>query len=109
MGESACWGLCKRRRNPSHGPLSGIVGYDKSVLTEAVRPHPYQVVLFDEVEKAHNNLFNILLQVRDDGRLTAVQGSTVDFSNTIMTSPRTSAASISPPWPTAIGAGGRVA
>jgi ATP-dependent Clp protease ATP-binding subunit ClpB len=54
------------------------------VLTEAVRRRPYQVILFDEVEKAHEDVFNILLQVLDDGRLTDGQGRTVDFSNTII-------------------------
>ena len=61
------------------------VGYDEGgVLTEAVRRRPYQVVLFDEVEKAHSDVFNILLQVLDDGRLTDGQGHTVDFSNTLV-------------------------
>jgi ATP-dependent Clp protease ATP-binding subunit ClpB len=54
------------------------------VLTEAVRRRPYQVILFDEVEKAHGDVFNILLQVLDDGRLTDGQGRTVDFSNTLI-------------------------
>jgi ATP-dependent Clp protease ATP-binding subunit ClpB len=54
------------------------------VLTEAVRRRPYQVVLFDEVEKAHSDVFNILLQVLDDGRLTDGQGRTVDFTNTLI-------------------------
>jgi ATP-dependent Clp protease ATP-binding subunit ClpB len=54
------------------------------VLTEAVRRRPYQVVLFDEVEKAHEDIFNVLLQVLDDGRLTDGQGRTVDFRNTII-------------------------
>jgi len=54
------------------------------VLTEAVRRRPYQVVLFDEVEKAHGDVFNVLLQVLDDGRLTDGQGRTVDFTNTII-------------------------
>jgi ATP-dependent Clp protease ATP-binding subunit ClpB len=54
------------------------------VLTEAVRRRPYQVVLFDEVEKAHSDVFNVLLQVLDDGRLTDGQGRTVDFSNTLI-------------------------
>ena len=54
------------------------------MLTEAVRRRPYQVVLFDEVEKAHGDVFNVLLQVLDDGRLTDGQGRTVDFSNTII-------------------------
>jgi ATP-dependent Clp protease ATP-binding subunit ClpB len=54
------------------------------VLTEAVRRRPYQVVLFDEVEKAHGDVFNVLLQVLDDGRLTDGQGRTVDFTNTLI-------------------------
>jgi ATP-dependent Clp protease ATP-binding subunit ClpB len=67
------------------GAPPGYVGYEEGgVLTEAVRRRPYQVVLFDEVEKAHSDVFNILLQVLDDGRLTDGQGRTVDFSNTIV-------------------------
>ena len=67
------------------GAPPGYVGYDEGgVLTEAVRRRPYQVVLFDEVEKAHPDVFNVLLQVLDDGRLTDGQGRTVDFSNTII-------------------------
>ncbi len=67
------------------GAPPGYVGYDEGgVLTEAVRRRPYQVVLFDEVEKAHGDIFNILLQVLDDGRLTDGQGRTVDFSNTLI-------------------------
>jgi len=67
------------------GAPPGYVGYEEGgVLTEAVRRRPYQVVLFDEVEKAHGDVFNILLQVLDDGRLTDGQGRTVDFSNTII-------------------------
>ncbi|WP_010543860.1 ATP-dependent chaperone ClpB [Sphingomonas elodea] len=67
------------------GAPPGYVGYEEGgVLTEAVRRRPYQVVLFDEVEKAHNDVFNILLQVLDDGRLTDGQGRTVDFANTIV-------------------------
>jgi ATP-dependent Clp protease ATP-binding subunit ClpB len=67
------------------GAPPGYVGYEEGgVLTEAVRRRPYQVVLFDEVEKAHADVFNILLQVLDDGRLTDGQGRTVDFSNTII-------------------------
>jgi ATP-dependent Clp protease ATP-binding subunit ClpB len=54
------------------------------VLTEAVRRKPYQVILFDEVEKAHPDVFNVLLQVLDDGRLTDGQGRTVDFKNTVI-------------------------
>ncbi|MBY3418227.1 ATP-dependent chaperone ClpB [Rhizobium laguerreae] len=71
------------------GAPPGYVGYDEGgALTEAVRRRPYQVVLFDEIEKAHSDVFNILLQVLDDGRLTDGQGRTVDFRNTmiIMTS-----------------------
>ncbi len=67
------------------GAPPGYVGYEEGgVLTEAVRRRPYQVVLFDEVEKAHADVFNILLQVLDDGRLTDGQGRTVDFTNTII-------------------------
>ncbi|MCC2601521.1 ATP-dependent chaperone ClpB [Sphingopyxis yananensis] len=67
------------------GAPPGYVGYDEGgVLTEAVRRRPYQVVLFDEVEKAHSDVFNILLQVLDDGRLTDGQGRTVDFTNTLI-------------------------
>jgi ATP-dependent Clp protease ATP-binding subunit ClpB len=67
------------------GAPPGYVGYDEGgALTEAVRRRPYQVVLFDEVEKAHPDVFNILLQVLDDGRLTDGQGRTVDFRNTVI-------------------------
>lgn len=67
------------------GAPPGYVGYDEGgVLTEAIRRRPYQVILFDEVEKAHPDLFNTLLQVLDDGRLTDGQGRTVDFKNTII-------------------------
>ena len=67
------------------GAPPGYVGYDEGgALTEAVRRRPYQVLLFDEVEKAHPDVFNILLQVLDDGRLTDGQGRTVDFKNTII-------------------------
>ncbi len=67
------------------GAPPGYVGYEEGgVLTEAVRRRPYQVVLFDEVEKAHADVFNVLLQVLDDGRLTDGQGRTVDFTNTIL-------------------------
>ena len=67
------------------GAPPGYVGYDEGgVLTEAVRRRPYQVILFDEVEKAHGDVFNVLLQVLDDGRLTDGQGRTVDFTNTII-------------------------
>jgi ATP-dependent Clp protease ATP-binding subunit ClpB len=67
------------------GAPPGYVGYEEGgALTEAVRRRPYQVVLFDEVEKAHLDVFNVLLQVLDDGRLTDSQGRTVDFTNTII-------------------------
>lgn len=67
------------------GAPPGYVGYEEGgVLTEAVRRRPYQVILFDEVEKAHSDVFNVLLQVLDDGRLTDGQGRTVDFSNTLI-------------------------
>ena len=67
------------------GAPPGYVGYDEGgQLTEAVRRHPYSVVLFDEIEKAHPDTFNILLQVLDDGRLTDNKGRTVDFKNTII-------------------------
>ncbi|WP_075595512.1 ATP-dependent chaperone ClpB [Novacetimonas hansenii] len=67
------------------GAPPGYVGYEEGgVLTEAVRRRPYQVILFDEVEKAHEDVFNILLQVLDDGRLTDGQGRTVDFRNTLI-------------------------
>ncbi|OUJ12329.1 ATP-dependent chaperone ClpB [Acetobacter sp. DsW_063] len=67
------------------GAPPGYVGYEEGgVLTEAVRRRPYQVILFDEVEKAHGDVFNILLQVLDDGRLTDGQGRTVDFRNTLI-------------------------
>ena len=67
------------------GSPPGYVGYEEGgVLTEAVRRRPYQVILFDEVEKAHPDIFNILLQVLDDGRLTDGKGRTVDFKNTII-------------------------
>jgi len=67
------------------GAPPGYVGYEEGgQLTEAVRRHPYSVVLFDEVEKAHPDVFNILLQVLDDGRITDSQGKTVDFKNTII-------------------------
>ena len=66
------------------GAPPGYVGYDEGgQLTEAVRRKPYSVVLFDEVEKAHPDVFNVLLQVLDDGRITDSQGRTVDFKNTI--------------------------
>ncbi|MCR4600470.1 MAG: ATP-dependent chaperone ClpB [Clostridia bacterium] len=67
------------------GAPPGYVGYDEGgQLTEAVRRHPYSVILFDEIEKAHPDVFNILLQLLDDGRLTDNQGHTVDFKNTIV-------------------------
>jgi ATP-dependent Clp protease ATP-binding subunit ClpB len=67
------------------GAPPGYVGYEEGgVLTEAVRRRPYQVILFDEVEKAHADVFNVLLQVLDDGRLTDGQGRTVDFTNTLI-------------------------
>ena len=67
------------------GAPPGYVGYDEGgALTEAVRRRPYQVVLFDEIEKAHPDVFNVLLQVLDDGRLTDGQGRTIDFSNTVL-------------------------
>src|SRR5690606_38307733 len=67
------------------GAPPGYVGYEEGgVLTEAVRRRPYQVILFDEVEKAHSDVFNVLLQVLDDGRLTDGQGRTVDFRNTLI-------------------------
>ena len=67
------------------GAPPGYVGYDQGgQLTEAVRRKPYSVVLFDEIEKAHPDVFNILLQILDDGRITDSQGRTVDFKNTII-------------------------
>ena len=67
------------------GAPPGYVGYEEGgALTEAIRRKPYQVVLFDEIEKAHPDVFNVLLQVLDDGRLTDGQGRTVDFKNTII-------------------------
>ena len=67
------------------GAPPGYVGYDEGgALTEAIRRRPYQVILFDEVEKAHPDVFNILLQVLDDGRLTDGQGRTIDFRNTLI-------------------------
>ncbi|MGH6788505.1 MAG: AAA family ATPase, partial [Pseudolabrys sp.] len=67
------------------GAPPGYVGYDEGgALTEAVRRRPYQVILFDEIEKAHPDVFNVLLQVLDDGRLTDGQGPTVDFRNTLI-------------------------
>jgi len=67
------------------GAPPGYVGYEEGgALTEAVRRRPYQVELFDEVEKAHPDVFNVLLQVLDDGRLTDGQGRKVDFRNTLI-------------------------
>ena len=67
------------------GSPPGYVGYDKGgELTEAVRRNPYSIVLFDEIEKAHPDVFNILLQILDDGRITDSQGRTIDFKNTII-------------------------
>jgi ATP-dependent Clp protease ATP-binding subunit ClpB len=67
------------------GAPPGYVGYEEGgQLTEAVRRRPYSVVLFDEIEKAHHDVFNVMLQVLDDGRLTDGQGRTVDFKNTIV-------------------------
>ncbi len=67
------------------GAPPGYVGYDEGgQLTEAVRRKPYSVILFDEIEKAHNDVFNVLLQVLDDGRVTDAQGRTVDFKNTVI-------------------------
>src|SRR5437868_8978391 len=67
------------------GAPPGYVGYDEGgQLTEAVRRRPYCVILFDEIEKAHHDVFNVLLQLLDDGRLTDGQGRTVDFKNAIV-------------------------
>src|SRR5690606_90138 len=67
------------------GAPPGYVGYDEGgQLTEAVRRRPYAVILFDEIEKAHHDVFNVLLQVLDDGRLTDGQGRTVDLRNTLI-------------------------
>ncbi|MCC2728097.1 AAA family ATPase, partial [Blautia sp. MSK22_86] len=67
------------------GAPPGYVGYEEGgQLTEAVRRKPYSVVLFDEIEKAHPDVFNVLLQVLDDGRITDSQGRTVDIKNTIL-------------------------
>src|SRR4029077_8503110 len=67
------------------GAPPGYVGYEEGgQLTEAVRRRPYSVVLLDEIEKAHTDVFNTLLQVMDDGRLTDGQGHTVDFKNTVL-------------------------
>ena len=70
---------------PIVGAPPGYVGYEEGgQLTEAVRRKPYSVILFDEIEKAHHDVFNVLLQILDDGRLTDSQGRTVDFKNTII-------------------------
>ena len=67
------------------GAPPGYVGYEEGgQLTEAVRRKPYAVILFDEIEKAHQDVFNVLLQILDDGRLTDAQGRTVDFKNTVI-------------------------
>ena len=67
------------------GAPPGYVGYEEAgQLTEAVRRRPYSVILLDEIEKAHPDVFNLLLQVLDDGRLTDAQGRTVDFKNTVL-------------------------
>ncbi|MEI8063148.1 MAG: AAA family ATPase, partial [Verrucomicrobiota bacterium] len=67
------------------GAPPGYVGYEEGgQLTEAVRRHPYAVLLFDEIEKAHHDVFNVLLQILDDGRLTDGQGRVVDFKNTVI-------------------------
>ena len=67
------------------GAPPGYVGYEEGgQLTEAVRRRPYAVILLDEIEKAHPDVFNVLLQIMDDGRLTDGQGRTVDFTNTIL-------------------------
>ncbi len=83
--ELICLNLWKNTAYPLVGAPPGYVGYEEGgYLTEAVRRHPYSVVLLDEVEKAHPDVFNILLQVLDDGRLTDGQGRTVDFRNTVV-------------------------
>lgn len=72
------------------GAPPGYVGYEEGgYLTEAVRRKPYSVILLDEVEKAHPDVFNVLLQVLDDGRMTDGQGRTVDFKNTVIVMPST--------------------
>ena len=77
--------MYKRQVSRLVGAPPGYVGYEEGgYLTEAVRRKPYSVVLFDEIEKAHPDVFNILLQVLDDGRITDSQGRTVDFKNTII-------------------------
>ena len=75
----------KARRRPAHRRAPGYVGYEEGgQLTEAVKRRPYAIVLFDEIEKAHPDVFNVLLQILDDGRLTDGQGRTVDFKNTLV-------------------------
>jgi ATP-dependent Clp protease ATP-binding subunit ClpB len=67
------------------GAPPGYIGYEEGgQLTEAVRRRPYAVILFDEIEKAHPDVFNVLLQILDDGRLTDSKGRTVDFKNTVL-------------------------
>ena len=67
------------------GSPPGYIGYEKGgLLTEAVRERPHTIVLFDEIEKAHSNIFNLLLQILEDGRLTDSQGRTVNFKNTLL-------------------------
>lgn len=66
------------------GAPPGYVGYEEGELTETVRRMPYSVVLFDEMEKAHHDVFNILIQLLDDGRITDSQGRTVDFTNSVI-------------------------
>src|SRR5262249_49813781 len=67
------------------GAPPGYIGYEEGgQLTEAVRRKPYSVILFDEIEKAHHDVFNVLLQILDDGRVTDAQGHTVDFQNTVI-------------------------
>ena len=81
------------------GAPPGYVGYEEGgQLTEAVRRKPYSVVLFDEIEKAHPDVFNVLLQVLDDGRITDSQGRTVDFKNTILIMTSNIGSSVSAGW-----------
>ena len=76
-------GEARRRAHDRRAP--GYIGFEEGgQLTEAVRRRPYAVVLFDEIEKAHQDVFNVLLQILDDGRLTDGKGRTVDFRNTIL-------------------------
>ena len=82
---SICRSSWRTFRGPADRLASRYVGYEEGgTLTEAVRRRPYQVVLFDEIEKAHPDVFNVLLQVLDDGRRTDGQGRTVDFRNTLI-------------------------